>query len=74
MQKAQLYWEQKLSQDLVNKAALEEFMETHQMSELDVKQLMQKSPQVGETSHKHRSQDSVNKQPKTQDEKEVVEV
>ena len=72
--KAQLYWEQKLSQDLVNKAALEEFMETHQMSELDVKQLMQKSLQVGETSHKHRSQDSVNKQPKTQDEKEVVEV
>ena len=29
---------------------------------------------VGETSHKHRSQDSVNKQPKTDHEKEVVEV
>ena len=72
--KAQLYWEQKLSQDLVNKAALQKFMEIHQMSELDVKKLMQESPQVGETSHKHRSQDSVNKQPKTDHEKEVVEV
>ena len=58
--RAQLYWEQKLSQDLVNKEALRKFMETHQMSELDVKQLMQKSPQID-----HKPQDSV---------KEVVDV
>ena len=72
--KARLYWEQKLFQDPVNKEALRKFMETHQMSELDVKHLMQQSPQVDQTSHKHRSQDSVNKQPKTDHEKEVVDV
>ena len=59
VKRAQLYWEQKLSQDLVNKEALRKFMETHQMSELDVKQLMQKS-QID-----HKPQDSV---------KEVVDV
>ena len=72
--RAKLYWEQKLSQDLVNREALRKFMETHEMTELDIKQLIQKNPQVDETSHKHRSQDSVNKKPQTDNEKEVVDV
>ncbi|CAL1148340.1 unnamed protein product [Cladocopium goreaui] len=60
VKRSQSYWEQKLSQDLLNKAALRKFMETHQMSELDLRQLMQKSPQID-----HKPQDSV---------KEVVDV
>ncbi|CAL1158569.1 unnamed protein product [Cladocopium goreaui] len=60
VKRSQSYWEQKLSQDLVNKDALRKFMETHQMSELDLRQLMQKSPQID-----HKPQDSV---------KEVVDV
>ncbi|CAL1167520.1 unnamed protein product, partial [Cladocopium goreaui] len=60
VKRSQSYWEQKLSQDLVNKEALRKFMETHQMSELDLRQLMQKSPQID-----HKPQDSV---------KEVVDV
>ena len=60
VKRSQSYWEQKLSQDLLNKEALRKFMETHQMSELDLRQLMQKSPQID-----HKPQDSV---------KEVVDV
>ena len=60
VQRAESYWEQKLSQDLVNKEALRKFMETHQMSELDLRKLMQQSPQSS-----HKPQDS---------EKEVVDV
>ena len=60
VKRAESYWEQKLSQDLVNKEALRKFMETHQMSELDLRQLMQQSPQIS-----HKPQDS---------EKEVVDV